>query len=68
LKSHGFTSLAVIDPQMHTKEDIRIITDFIDGELEIYEKETANGFEKILKVRRLVNERYIDDEQSLIKR
>lgn len=67
LKSKGYTTLAVIDPQMHAQEDTRTITSLFDGEIEISEKETAKGLAKILKVRRLFNQRYLEDEQSLTK-
>jgi tetratricopeptide (TPR) repeat protein/KaiC/GvpD/RAD55 family RecA-like ATPase len=67
LKSKGFTTLAVIDPQMHTSEESRAIISLFDGEITISERETARGLEKILKVRKLVNQKYLEDELNLTK-
>jgi KaiC/GvpD/RAD55 family RecA-like ATPase len=67
LKSRGFTTLAVIDPQMHQPEEARAITSLFDGEIEITQKETAQGHAKILKVRKLYNQRYLEDELALTK-
>ncbi len=67
LKSKGFTTLAVIDPQMHPQEEARAIVSLFDGEIEITQKETAQGSAKILKVRKLYNQRYLEDELVLTK-
>ena len=67
LKAKGFTTLAVIDPQMHPQEEARAIISLFDGEIEIKEKETAQGLGKILRVRKLINQRYLEDELSLTK-
>jgi len=49
LKSKGFTTLAVIDPELHPPEENRAIISLFDGEIAITEKETAKGLEKFLK-------------------
>jgi tetratricopeptide (TPR) repeat protein/KaiC/GvpD/RAD55 family RecA-like ATPase len=67
LKSKGFTTLAVIDPQMHPQEEARAIISLFDGEIEIAQKETAKGPAKILKVSKLYNQRYLEDELALTK-
>ncbi len=67
LKSKGFTTLAVIDPQMHPPEEARAIISLFDGEIEITQKETTKGSAKSLRVRKLYNQRYIDDELALTK-
>ena len=67
LKAKGFTTLGVIDPQMHPAEESRAIISLFDGEIAISEKETVKGLEKILRVRKLVNQKYFEDEITLTK-
>jgi hypothetical protein len=43
LKSKGFTILAVIDPQMHTSEELQAILGVFDGGIRVTEKETPQG-------------------------
>jgi KaiC/GvpD/RAD55 family RecA-like ATPase/tetratricopeptide (TPR) repeat protein len=62
LRSHGFTTLAVLNPEMHPSQEVQAILDGFDGEISIYEKETREGLKKFLKVRRLSNEKYLDSE------
>ena len=50
---------------MHAQEDLRSVTSLLDGEVDIAEKDVAKGSEKILKVRKLINQRYLEDEQLL---
>jgi hypothetical protein len=67
LKSKGFTVLAVINPQMHPPEESQAIISLFDGEIEITQRETAKGPAKILTVRKLINQRYLEDELALTK-
>jgi CBS domain-containing protein len=67
LKSKGFTSLAVIDPMMHPRQEVRAILGLFDGEISIYEKETEKGSERFLKIRKMSNQKYLEDELSLKK-
>ena len=67
LKAKGFTTLAVIDPQMHPSEESRAIISLFDGEIAITEKETAQGLGKTLKVKKLVNQKYLETELPLSK-
>jgi tetratricopeptide (TPR) repeat protein len=62
-KSKGFTILATINPQMHQPEESQAIKSLFDGEIEIFEKTTT----KTLKVRRLSNQRYLEEELPLKK-
>jgi tetratricopeptide (TPR) repeat protein len=68
LKSKGFTILAVVDPQMHPLEESRAIISLFEGEIAITEKETAKGPEKTLRIRKLVNQKYLEDELTLTKK
>ncbi|MCK4435773.1 tetratricopeptide repeat protein, partial [Candidatus Bathyarchaeota archaeon] len=58
LRSKGFTTLAVMDPGMHTSQEVRAVLDVFEGEMSIYEKETEKGLEKFLKVKKMTNQKY----------
>jgi KaiC/GvpD/RAD55 family RecA-like ATPase len=67
LKSEGFTTLAVMDPGMHSSQDARAILDLFDGEINIYEKESEKGLERYLKIKKMSNQEYLKDELLLTK-
>jgi tetratricopeptide (TPR) repeat protein/KaiC/GvpD/RAD55 family RecA-like ATPase len=67
LKSAGFTTLAVFDPEMHSAQDARAILDLFDGEINIYEKETDKGLRRYLRIKRMSNQEYLDNELPLKK-
>jgi len=67
LKSKGFTTLAVIDPNMHPTEEAQAIMGLFDGEIRITEKETAYGLVKNLRIRKLTNQRHSENELSITK-
>jgi KaiC/GvpD/RAD55 family RecA-like ATPase len=62
LRSKGFTTLAIINPQMHPQEEVHAILGLFDGEIRISERETQMGLEKVLRVRRLYNRQYVENE------
>jgi KaiC/GvpD/RAD55 family RecA-like ATPase len=62
LKSRGFTTLAIVNPQMHPTEEVYAILGLFDGEIRITEKDTSRGLEKVLRVRKLYNQRYMESE------
>jgi KaiC/GvpD/RAD55 family RecA-like ATPase len=63
LTSTGFTILAVVDPQMHSPEELHAILGLFDGEINIYEK----GAERFLQIKRMSNQKYLEDELLLKK-
>ena len=67
LESQGFTVLAVMDPGMHPSQDARAILDLFDGEINIQEKEAAKGSERYLRIKRMSNQKYLEDELLLKK-
>jgi KaiC/GvpD/RAD55 family RecA-like ATPase len=67
LKSKGFTTLAVINPHMHPQEEVHAILGLFDGEITISERETTKGREKTLRIKRLYNQQYLEDELVLSK-
>jgi tetratricopeptide (TPR) repeat protein len=67
LKSAGFTTLAVIDPRMHPSEELYAILGLFEGEINIYEKETEKGLQKFLKINKMSNQKYSDNELLLAR-
>jgi len=67
LRSRGFTTLAVMNPYMHSSEEVHAILGLFEGEININEKETTKGLEKFIKVRKMYNQRYLDSELPLRK-
>ncbi len=65
LRSVGFTTLAVIDPQMHQSEQLHAILGLFEGEINIREAETDQGLVRFLKVKRMSNQKYLKDETIL---
>jgi hypothetical protein len=67
LKSAGFTTLAVIDPRMHSSEELYAILGLFEGEISISEKETEKGPAKFLKIKKMSNQEYLESEIPLKK-
>jgi KaiC/GvpD/RAD55 family RecA-like ATPase len=67
LQADGFTTLAVMDPRIHPSEELYAIAGLFDGEISIYEKETEKGVKKFLKIRKMSNQKYVEDELPLKK-
>jgi tetratricopeptide (TPR) repeat protein/KaiC/GvpD/RAD55 family RecA-like ATPase len=67
LKSKGFTILAVMDPQMHPTEELQAVLGVFDGEIRITEKETPEGIKQALKIRKLRNQKYSENEAIINK-
>ncbi|MGA9387217.1 MAG: tetratricopeptide repeat protein [Candidatus Bathyarchaeia archaeon] len=65
LKSLGFTTLATINPQMHPPQEFQAILDLFEGEINMYEKETEKGSQVFLKIKRMSNYKYLDNELPL---
>jgi KaiC/GvpD/RAD55 family RecA-like ATPase len=66
-KSKGFTTLAVVNPQMHPQEEVQAILSLFEGEIRISEKENAKGIEKVLRIRKLNNQKYLENEIALTR-
>jgi KaiC/GvpD/RAD55 family RecA-like ATPase len=63
LKSKGFTTLAVLNTQMHPVEEAQAILDLFDGEMEVYEKENR----KSLRIKKMYEQDYLEDDLPLRK-
>lgn len=58
LKSKGFTTMAVMDPEIHPQQEVRAIVGIFDGEINIHDKETDKGLQKFLQVKKMTNQKY----------
>lgn len=67
LRSSRFTTIAVMNPQMHPVQEVQAILDVFDGEINIREKETKKGTERTLVVKRMSNQKYLETELPLKK-
>jgi KaiC/GvpD/RAD55 family RecA-like ATPase len=67
LRSKGFTTLAVVNPHMHPQEEVQAILGLFEGEIRVSEKETDKGIGKILRIRKLYNQRYLENELTLTR-
>jgi predicted transcriptional regulator/KaiC/GvpD/RAD55 family RecA-like ATPase len=67
LRSKGFTTLAVMNPQMHPPQEVQAILGLFEGEIDIYEKESEKGLEKFLKIKKMYNQRYLESKLPLKK-
>jgi len=63
LRSHGFTTLAVMDPGMHPSQEVRALLDLFEGEIRIRKEKTK----KFLKIEKMANQEYSDSELPLEK-
>jgi KaiC/GvpD/RAD55 family RecA-like ATPase len=59
LGAKGFTMLAVINPLMHTSEELHSVLDLFDGEINLIETEDPLECKKSLRVKKLRNQDYI---------
>ena len=67
LKEKGFTILGVIDQQMHASEELQAILGVFEGEIRVTERETPEGVKQTLKIRKLYNQKYLENEINLTK-
>jgi hypothetical protein len=62
LKAHAFTTLAVMNPEMHSPEDVYAIRGLFNGEIWVYEKDAIG---RLLKVKKLIDQKYLNVEFPL---
>jgi KaiC/GvpD/RAD55 family RecA-like ATPase/tetratricopeptide (TPR) repeat protein len=67
LREKGFTTLAVLNPEMHPPEEVQAILGLFEGEIRISEKETRTGIERILRIRKLYNRQYMESALPLTR-
>ncbi|MGA3111049.1 MAG: hypothetical protein ABSE15_03345 [Candidatus Bathyarchaeia archaeon] len=59
--------MAVFNHQMHPIEEAEAVTSQFDGEIQIFERETTRGLQQVLRIRKLYNQRYLENEIILPK-
>jgi hypothetical protein len=52
-----------MNPEMHSSQEVQAILDLFDGEINIFEREP----EKLLKIKKMVNQKYLDSELTIKK-
>jgi tetratricopeptide (TPR) repeat protein/KaiC/GvpD/RAD55 family RecA-like ATPase len=67
LKSTGFTILATMNPQIHPPQELQAILDLFEGEISIHEKEIEKGAERYLRIKKMGNQKYLENELPLKK-
>jgi KaiC/GvpD/RAD55 family RecA-like ATPase len=67
LKSEGFTTLMVMNPQMHTPEEVQAILGLYEGEISINETKNQKGTRRFLRINKMYNQRYLENEMPLEK-
>jgi len=67
LRSKKFTTLTVMNPHMHSPQEVQAVLGLFEGEINIFEKETEKGLERFLKIRKMYNQRYLESELPLRK-
>jgi predicted transcriptional regulator/KaiC/GvpD/RAD55 family RecA-like ATPase len=67
LRSKGFTTLAVMNPRMHPPEEVQALLGLFNGEINIFEKGTKKGQKKHLRIKKMINQRYLENEMPLVK-
>ena len=67
LKNNGFTTLAVIDPNMHPADEVQAIIGLFEGEIQVSENETTKGIRKTMRIRKMYTQKY-DENEILLTR
>jgi hypothetical protein len=67
LKSNGFTVMVAVNPKMHPSEELQATLGLFEGELVLSEQDGPVEKRFALKVRRLSNQRYLDNTIYLNK-
>jgi KaiC/GvpD/RAD55 family RecA-like ATPase len=62
LNSEEFTILAVLNPQMHSSEEVHALLGLFEGEINIRERETVKELKRFLKIKRMSSKKYLKNE------
>jgi hypothetical protein len=54
-----------MNPLMHSPQDVQAILGLFDGEITLEERKTSRGSQKILKIDRLYNQKYLPTELTI---
>ncbi|MCW4055182.1 MAG: hypothetical protein NWE82_00190, partial [Candidatus Bathyarchaeota archaeon] len=67
LESRGFTTLATMNPHMHPPQAVQAMLDLFQGEIHIYKKKTEKGLKQFLRIEKMFNQEYEQEELTLKK-
>jgi KaiC/GvpD/RAD55 family RecA-like ATPase len=67
LRSKGFTTMAVLNPQMHSIEEAEAVLGIFEGEIRLTVNQTEKGEEKVLRITRMYHQKYSDNELVLTR-
>ena len=59
--------LAVMDPRMHSSQEVRTVLDLFDGEINIFRKKDNSHTHRFLRIQRMRDQEYSDSELPLSK-
>ena len=57
-----------MNPLMHSPQDVHALLGLFDGEIALEEKKTSRGSQKFLKINRMYNQNYLNDEIQIKKK
>jgi len=66
-RSREFTTIAVMNPHMHSPQEVQAILDLFQGEIHIYTKKTEKGLKRFLRIEKMYNQEYKQAEILLKK-
>ncbi|MGD8566079.1 MAG: ATPase domain-containing protein [Candidatus Bathyarchaeota archaeon] len=66
-KSQEFTTLAIMNPHMHSSQEVQAILDLFQGEIHVYKKKTEKGMKRFLRIEKMYNHEYKQVELQLKK-
>jgi KaiC/GvpD/RAD55 family RecA-like ATPase len=60
MKAKRFTILAIVNPYMHSSEEVQAILGLFEGEIDLYEKGSGEDARRFLKIRKMLGQRYLN--------
>ncbi|MGQ9543591.1 MAG: DNRLRE domain-containing protein [Candidatus Bathyarchaeia archaeon] len=67
MKSRFLTTIAILNSQMHPREELEALLDVFDGQIEIWEEKVDGEFRRYLRIKRMYNVDYIDETIPVMK-
>jgi len=67
MKSRSVTTLAILNSQIHSKEELGSIISLFDGQIDIWEEKTTSSVQKFIQVKRMYRAEYSDKPLALKK-
>jgi KaiC/GvpD/RAD55 family RecA-like ATPase len=63
----NFTIIALLNPYMHSKEEVHALLDIFDGQIDLFEKEKEDTNRIFMRVKRMNNTKYSSKEVELAR-